>query len=217
MPVILQVETRDLRGKQLAKARKEGKLPAIVYGPKEAAKALFVDQRAFSKLFKEAGESTIITLKGLDEDTEVLVHDVAFDPARGGVTHVDFYAIERGKELTVDVPLEFVGEAPAIKLGGTLTKVLHEVEVTCRPSKLPQHIIVDVSALVDFGVQIQVKDITAPEGVKIENDPEDVVALVQAVKEEVEEAPTVIDMDAIEVEEKGKKEEPAIEGEESKA
>ena len=213
MPVTLDVEARSVRGKQLAKARKEGKLPAVVYGPKEESKALFLDQRAFDKVFKEAGESTIIVLKGLGEDTEVLVHDIAFDPSRGGITHVDFYAIERGKELTVDVPLEFIGEAPAIKLGGTLTKVLHQIEVTCRPSKLPQHIVVDVSGLDDFEKQIHVKDLQIPEGVKIENDPEDVVALVQAVKEEVEEAPTAIDMDSIEVEEKGKKEEESSEGE----
>jgi large subunit ribosomal protein L25 len=212
MPVTLKVEVRSERGKQLAKARKEGKLPAIVYGPKEESQALFVDQRTFDKLFKDAGESTIITLMGLKEDTEVLVHDIAFDPIRGGVTHVDFYAIERGKELTVDVPLEYIGEAPAIKLGGTLTKVLHEVEVTCRPSKLPQHIVVDVSALVDFETQIHVKDIVVPEGVTITNDLEDVVALVQVVEEEVEEVPEVIDMDAIEVEAKGKKEEESPEG-----
>lgn len=207
MTVTLSVETRKERGKELKKLRAAGKLPAVVYGPKEESQALSLDARVFNKLYKEAGESTIITLTGLKEDTEVLVHDVAFDPARGGITHVDFYAIERGKELTVDVPLEYVGEAPALKLGGTLTKVLHEVEVTCRPSKLPQHITVDVSALIDLETQIQVKDLVLPEGVKLENDPEDVVALVQAVEEEVEEVPEAIDMDAIEVEEKGKKKE----------
>lgn len=213
MTVTLQVETRTERGKQLSKLRSQGKLPAIVYGPKEEPQALTLDAGVFNKLFKEAGESTIITLTGLKQDTEVLVHDVAFDAEKGGITHVDFYAIERGKELTTDVPLEYIGEAPAVKLGGTLMRVIHEVEVTCRPSALPQHIEVDVSVLVDFDAQIHIKDIVAPEGVKIENDADEVIAFVQAVEEEEETETADVDMDAIEVEAKGKKEEVAEEGE----
>ncbi len=207
MTVTLHVEKRDERGKQLAKLRDAGKLPAVVYGPKEEATPLTLDKKVFEKIFKTAGESTIITLEGVGESKEVLVHDIAFDPEKGGFVHVDFYAIEKGKELTVDVPLEFVGEAPAAKLGGSLTKVLHEVEVTCKPSALPQHITVDVSVLVDFETQIHVKDLVLPAGVKIENDPEDVIALVSAVVEEVEAPAAVVDMDSIEVEQKGKKEE----------
>ena len=207
MAVTLQVEERTVRGKQLDALRKAGKLPAVVYGPKEKSTALTLDKRVFEKVFEETGESSIIVLKGVGEDKEVLVHEVAFDPLKGGMTHVDFYAIERGKELTVDIQLEFIGEAPAVKLGGVLTKVLHEVEVTCRPSLLPKNIIVDVTPLVDFDAAIHVKDLVVAEGVKIENDPEEVIALVQEVVEEVEEVPVAIDMDAIEVEEKGKKEE----------
>jgi len=206
MTVTLTAKTRTERGKQLGKLRKDGQLPAVVYGPKEDSTAIVLDQAAFEKVYRDAGESTIITLTGVGDDKEVLVHDIAFDPTKGGATHVDFYAIERGKELTVEVPLEFEGEAPAVKLGGSLTKVLHEVEVTCRPSALPKHIVVDISGLETFEDQIQVKDIALPEGVKMENEPEEVVALVQETKEEAEEAPEAVDMDAIEVEEKGKKE-----------
>jgi len=206
MAVTLKVEERKERGKQLKNLRKEGKLPAVVYGPEEESTALTIGQVPFEKLFHEAGESTIITLQGVGKDKEVLIHDVYFDPTKGGPIHVDFYAIERGKELTVNVPLEFEGEAPAVKQGGSLTKVLHEVEVTCRPSNLPQHITVDVSVLDDFEKQIHVKDIAVPEGVKIENSPDEVVALVQEVQEEVEEVPESVDMDAIEVEENGESE-----------
>ncbi|NCN52451.1 50S ribosomal protein L25 [Candidatus Parcubacteria bacterium] len=213
MTVTLNVEKREIKGKKLVGLRKAGKLPAVVYGPKEEATTIALDKATFEKIFREAGESTIITLTGVGEDKEVLVHDVAFDAAKGGAIHVDFYAIERGKELTLDVALEFVGEAPAVKLGGSLTKVLHEVEVTCRPNALPKHLIIDVSSLVDFGSSVHVRDIVVPEGVKIENDPEEMIALVQEVKEEAEEAPAEIDMDAIAVEEKGKKEEDSEEGE----
>lgn len=205
MTVTLQVEKREVTGKQLGKIRKAGKLPAVVYGPKEEATNIMLDKTVFEKVFRDAGESTIITLQGVGDDKEVLVHDIAFDAEKGGAVHVDFYAIEKGKELTVDVALEFIGEAPAVKLGGSLTKVLHEVEVTCRPNALPKHIEVDVSTLVDFDAAIHVKDLVIPTGVTINNDPEEVIAMVQEVKEEVEEGPTTIDMDAIAVEEKGKK------------
>jgi large subunit ribosomal protein L25 len=212
MTVTLQIENREATGKQLGKLRNEGKLPAVVYGPKHEATNITLDKGTFEKLLKTAGESTVITLKGEGEEIEVLVHDVAFNPAKGGILHVDFYAIEKGKEITVHVPLEFIGEAPAVKTGGSLTKVLHEIEVTCKPSALPQHIEVDVSGLDDFEKQIHVKDLTVPAGVKIENDKEEVVALVQEVKEEPEEAAPAVDMDAVEVEAKGK-----AEGEEEKA
>ena len=206
MTFSLTVEERKERGKQLGTLRGAGKLPAVMYGPKETATPLTIDRATFEKLFKQAGESSVIVLEGLAKPKEVLVHEVAFDPLKGGITHVDFYAIEAGKEITVAIPLEFVGEAPAVKLGGTLTKVLYEVEVTCMPAKLPQHLTVDVSALVDFETQIHVKDLEIPNGVKIENEPEDVVALVQEVKEEVIEEPVAVDMSAIEVEKKGKDE-----------
>jgi len=213
MTSTLTVEERTARGKQLRKLRSEDKLPAVVYGPKEDTHALTLGRKDFEKVLHEAGESSIITLTGVGEDKEVLIHDLAFDPVKGGVIHVDFYAIERGKELTVDVPLEYIGEAPAVKLGGSLTKVLHEIEVTCRPSALPKNITVDVSSLVTFEDQIQIKDLPIPEGVTVENESEEVVAMVQEVEEEAEEPAEAVDMDAIEVEEKGKKDEDEDEGE----
>lgn len=206
MTFSLTVEARTERGKQLERLRSAGKIPAVMYGPKEEATAITLDRAQFEKVFKETGESSVIVLEGLKDSKEVLVHDVSFDPRRGGIIHVDFYAIEAGKELTIDVPLEFIGEAPALKLGGTLTKVLHEIEVTAKPADLPQHLTVDVSGLDDFEKKIFVKDIVLPKGVTIGNDPEDVVVLVQAVEEEKEEPVAPVDMSAIEVEEKGKKE-----------
>lgn len=207
MTFSLTVEERTVRGKKLTQLRDAGKLPAVMYGPKEKPVALSIDRGTFEKLFKQTGESSVIVLEGLSAPKEVLVHDVAFDAHKGGITHVDFYAIEAGKEITVDVPLVFVGEAPALKVGGTLTKVLHEIEITCKPANLPKDIEVDISVLDTLEKQIHVKDLTVPKGVTIENDPEDVVALVQAVEEEKEEAPVAIDMNAIEVEKKGKTEE----------
>lgn len=186
--------------------RKAGELPGVVYGPKQEPISISFPKTVFEKMLKEAGESTVINLVGLGEEIEVLVHEVSFNPAKGGVEHVDFYALEKGKEITVHIPLEFIGEAPATKHGGSLTKVLHEVEVTCKPSALPQHLEVDISSLDDFEKQIHVKDIVIPAGVKIHNDGEEVVALVQEVIDEPEPEVVAVDMAAIEVEAKGKTE-----------
>lgn len=205
MTITLEITKREETGKKLGALRTAGKVPGIVYGPKHEAMKVTLDKGTFEKVLKEAGESTVINLVGAGEDIEVLVHEVAFNPAKGGVEHVDFYAIEKGKEITVHVPLEFIGEAPAVKQGGSLTKVLHEIEVTCKPSALPQHITVDVSSLDDFEKQIHVKDLAIPTGVTIGNEPDEVVVLVQEVKEEPE-AETAVDMEAVEVETKGKSE-----------
>ncbi len=185
--------------------RRGGSVPGVVYGPKQEPISVAVPQAVLEKMVREAGESTVLVLEGIGEPVEVLIHDVSFDAHRGGINHVDFYAIEAGKEVTVNVPLEFTGEAPAVKLGGSLTKVLHEVEVTCRPSALPQQLTVDVSTLTDFEVQIQVSDLVLPAGVTVSNSPEEVIALVQEVKEE-EEVEVEVDMEAVEVEQKGKEE-----------
>jgi len=203
----LHAQTRTERGKQLRALRAAGQIPAVVYGAKEEATPLSLSAIEFGKVFRAAGESTVITLSGLDDDKEVLVQDVSFDPVTGVMLHVDFYAIEKGKKVTVDVPIEFVGEAPVLKLGAVLTKVLHAIEVEALPKDLPHEITVDVSALVAIDDQITVADIAVPAGVTVLNDSEETIVVASAVEEESEEPAEAIDMSAIEVEAKGKKEE----------
>lgn len=204
MTVKLEVTKRTMTAKAV---RKTADIPAVIYGPKQEPINISVNKVAFEKMVREAGESTVINLVGLKDEIEVLIHDVAFNPAKGGVEHADFYALEKGKEITVHVPLEFDGEAPATKKGGSLTKVLHEIEITCKPADLPQHIMVDVSGLDDFEKQIHVKDLVIPKGVTVHNDAEEVVALVQEVVEEPEAEIAPVDMAAVEVASKGKAEE----------
>jgi len=187
------------------KVRSEGNIPGIVYGPKQEPISITLDKTVFEKTLHTAGESTIINLMGLGEDIEVLVHDVAFNAEKGGVEHVDFYAIERGKELTTNVTLEFIGEAPVEKNGATVTKVLQDIEVTCRPSVLPSHIDVDISVLTEDSSQILIKDLKIADDVKVTLEEDAVVASVSAAREEEpEEEAEAIGMDAVEVEEKGK-------------
>lgn len=193
--------------------RAAGRVPGVVYGPKQEPISITTDAFTFTKTLREAGESTILTLKGLDEEIEVLVHDVAFDAEKGGVSHVDFYAIERGKELTVNVAIEFTGESAAEKSGAMINKALHEIEVTCRPSVLPSQIEVSLESLASVGDQITVADLVVPEGVAFNTEAETLVAAAaEARAEEVDEPVESVDMDAVEVKEKGKAEEAESEG-----
>lgn len=185
--------------------RGEGLLPAVLYGPKEETASIGVVAKDFKKVLHEAGESAIIELVGVGNPKEALIHDVAFHPVTDEPLHADFYVIEKDKKLTVSVPLEFEGTSPAVKgKGGTLVKVLHELEIEVLPRDLPHEIKVDISSLTDFDSQIAVKDLTLPEGVTPTADSEEVVASVAAPKsaEEMEanESVSDVDMSAVEVE-----------------
>lgn len=182
-------------------------ITAVVYGPKFPSTSIFVNKKAFDKTFKEAGESVIIELEGLDKPVEVLIKDVAFSPTKGGIQHVDFYALEMGKEITTHIPLHFINEAPASKLGAVLNKVLHEVTVVCKPSDLPSHLDVDLGLLVNLEDQIHISDLVAPAGVKIDEEPNDIVALAEEVKEEVVVDEPVVAAADVPAEKKGKAEE----------
>ncbi len=195
------------------KLRKSGKLPAVFYGRKEKSTPVAVPLNTFMKIWKEAGETSVVKLSGeAGGDREVLIHEVDLDPIRSIPRHVDFYVYEKGKKLQVEVPLEFTGISPAVKdLGGILVKVLHKVEVEAEPKNLPRSLNVDISTLVDFKSQILVSGIKLPEGVSVMNDLGDVVAAVSEPREEEEEKPAeTVDLSQIEVEKKGKE---AAEGE----
>jgi len=206
MTITLPVKLRE-DATNTKSLRASGAVPAVVYGPKQEPIQIAIDSKEFDKIRREAGESTIITLDGLKEEIEVLIKSVDFDPVRQQINHADLYAIERGKDMTATVPIHFEGEAPAEKQNvGVVTKVLHEIEVTCRPSNLPSEIVVDLSGLSTLEDKVLVKDLKVGEGVALNAEDEDPVAVVNAVKEEVEEEPAEVDMDAIEVEQKGKDE-----------
>jgi large subunit ribosomal protein L25 len=206
----LTVEKRD-KTTNVKELRRTGKVPAVVYGRSEESTPITVDRKVFEKLFHEAGESTVITLKGLGAIKEALINEVALHPVSGAPMHVDFYAIEKGQTVTVSVPLEFEGVSPAVKdLGGVLVKVMHELEIECEPKDLPQQIIVDISKLKTFDDQITVKDLSLPASAKLSIDPDEVVALVNTIADEVESAPLDISQIGSSVE-RGKKEEEAAE------
>lgn len=187
--------------------RKVGKLPAVFYGKKEKAVSISVLFRDFEKVYKDAGESTVIKLVGVGEPKEALIHDIDFDPVKDIPRHIDFFVLEKGAKVDVNIPLEFIGESSAVKnLGGNLVKVLHSIEIKVSPKDLPKHLSVDISGLVDFESKILAKGIKLPESAELITKPEEVVALVAEAVEEIEETVEAPDLNSIEVEKKGKEE-----------
>lgn len=205
--ISLNVEKRKI-GESLPSLRKKGLIPAVFYGKKEASTPISISLNDFVKVWETAGESSVVTLKVKEgEELEALVHDVDLDPVSEVPRHADFYVFEKGQKIKIEIPIEFVGVAPAVKdLGGILIKVQRTLEIEALPKNLPHEIKVDISPLVNFESQILGKDIALPEGVTLVDGADEVVALVSEAKEEVvEEVP--VDLSAIEVEKKGKKEE----------
>jgi large subunit ribosomal protein L25 len=202
----LQADIRDTKT-DAALIRKAGNIPAVFYGKKEASTPISIREVDFLKVWKEAGESTVVTLQTPEGPKDSLIHDVSIHPVSGKPQHADFYVFEAGHKVEVALPVEFIGISAAVKdLGGTLVKVVHEIKIEAMPKDLPHNIEVDISSLANFGDQILAKDIPMPKGVELKLNPEDVVVTVSAPREEKEEEAAPVDLSAIEVEKKGKEE-----------
>ena len=204
----LKTEIRNLNTAPEA-VRKAGHIPAVFYGKKEASTPISIRQVDFLKVWKQAGESSVVTLDTPDGAKESLIHDVDLDPITGTPRHADFYVFEKGHKVEVALPVEFIGVSPAVKdLGGILVKVLHELKVEAMPKDLPHNIEIDISGLAQFGDQVLASDLKLPAGVELKEKPEEVVVTISAPREEKEEEAAPVDLSAIEVsEERGKKEE----------
>lgn len=210
---------REIFGRKTNKERKNGLVPAVVYGKGLKSVSLWVKALDLKKVISKFGESPIVELemeKG--EKSNAIIHEIQRDPVSGNFLHVDFYKVRMDEKLEAEVELNFVGEAPAIKeLGGILVKNLTAVEVSCFPADLPSQIDVDTSILKTFEDSIRIKDLKIPEKVEVKNDPETTVALIEeprseeelkALEEEVKEDVTKVEGVV--------KEEPVAEGEEGK-
>lgn len=207
--LILEATNRTVAD-DLVSLRKEGKMPAVFYGKKTESTPISIVQKDFLKVWKTAGESSVVSIKTPKGTVDTLIHDVDIDPVTDNVRHVDFYVFEKGKKIEVDVPLEFVGVGAAVKdLGGILVKALHEIKVSADPTNIPHQVDVDLTLLVTLDSVIKAGDLKLPAGVTLVEKEDEIVAAVSVYKEEVEQTP--VDLSSIEVEKKGKKEE---EGEE---
>ncbi|MFA5128794.1 MAG: 50S ribosomal protein L25 [Patescibacteria group bacterium] len=213
MTLSLNVKKREVTGRGVKNLRKQNFIPAVIYGKDVPSLNLVVEYLPFNKLYKEAGESTLIDLK-IDEaaPVKVLVQEVQMDPRTGKFSHVDFRQIKMTEKLKVDALLKFIGEAPAVKeLGGTFVHSMEKIEIECLPQDLVHEIEVDISGLKTFEDSIQIKDLKVSEGVKILDDMNATIATVEAPLTEEElkaelETPVAEKVDEVEVVEKEKKE-----------
>lgn len=186
---------------------KEGFIPAVYYGAHAKSTPIFINNAEFIKAFQDAGESSSITLVTEHGNESAMIQDVQRHPVKNNVTHVDFYILEKGQKVHVKTPIEFVGESQAVKDGAVLVKVMHELSVEGEPSKLPHEFTVDISALATINDVITAGDIKLPGGVTLYHvNAEDIVVSVTQAVEEAEQVTAPVDLSAIEVEKKGKKE-----------
>src|SRR3989338_9950636 len=192
--VKLEAKTRKELGKEVVKReRVKGIIPAIVYRKGERSVPLFLDRKSMEKALRtSAGENALINLK-IESDEKAksktcIIKDLQHDPLSGNILHVDFNEISLTEEIRVNVPLASKGEAAGVKQeGGVLEHLLLEIQVECLPTEIPQKLEVDIADL-KIGGALFIKDIVAPKGVKILNDPEvSIIAVEKPVEIKVEE------------------------------
>ncbi len=204
---VLNVQVRDkaVKAKNL---RKEGLLVAEFYGHGMENMSLQMDYQEFRKLYREAGENTVIDLVVEGGKTlKVLVHQVEYDPVTDEFQHVDFINVRMDEEVTTNVPIILEGQAPAVKeMGGVLMQNLDELEIRCLPGDLIHEITVNIESLVDFHSSIHVSDISIPGKIAIVTDPERTIVTVTAPREEEPEETVEADVASVEVEGEKKEE-----------
>lgn len=186
--ISLKAKLRTERGRKINKGRKDGLIPAVIYGKGIEAQSLWVAYLDFKRLLGKSGESVIIDLKIDDkDDRNVIINELQKDPVRGSYTHIDFFQVNMAEKIEAEVHLEFGGESPAVReAGGVLVKSIDKVHVKCLPADLPSHIDVDVAAIKTFEDHICAKDLKVSDKVEIKLDPETVIALVTPPRTEEE-------------------------------
>lgn len=176
----LKSKKREIFGKKVKILRNQGLVPAVVYGGSEGSIPLVLELKEFKKVFKHAGETTLVRLfVDKEKFKNVLIHDSSRDPVTGEIKHIDFYEVKMDEKIAAKVPLIFTGNAPAITdLGGVLVKAIQELEIRALPADLPHEIEVDISVLKTFDDNIAVKNIKLPKNVEsLENASASVVSV----------------------------------------
>ncbi len=163
------------------KTRDGERIPAVVYGPKRESTPILINKKEFAKLYKEAGESTLITLDIEDtkEKVSVLIYDVQEDPIKRDIMHADFLEPNLKEKVEAEIPLVFVGSSPVVEeMEGTLVRNADTVDVKALPDKLPHEVEVDIGKIQTFDDVVYIKDLKIPSEVEIMQDEDMVVAMV---------------------------------------
>ena len=215
----LEAQVRTILGGKVRSLRASGYIPAVLYGKGQEALNLQVPVKNFTKVLKEAGESTLVYVNVDGKSYPTIIHDVAKDPVKDHLIHADFYKVSLTEKIKTKVPVVFVGEASAVKdLSGIFVRNVNELEVEALPQNLPHEISINISSLKNFGDQILVRDINLGSDVKIEAEADAIIATVQEPKSQEEldaelAAPTAGVEDVKVIEKEKPEEESSAEGE----
>jgi len=196
--------------RQASDIRKEGMIPAVLYGTQIESLSLKIDLKEFEKVYQEAGENTLVELKveGGNKEFLVLIHQVQFDVVGGYPIHIDFFQPSLKEKTEAKVPLVFEGESLAVSdLDGTLVKNIFELEIKALPQDFPKEIKVNIDRLKTFDDEILVKDLEIPENIEVLREPDEVVATVSRPEKVEEELEKPIEEKIEEVEKVGEEEE----------
>ncbi|MBI2007192.1 MAG: 50S ribosomal protein L25 [Candidatus Blackburnbacteria bacterium] len=186
----LTAQERKVFGRKVGRLRREGILPANIYGKKIKSLAVQVKQEEFDKCFAEAGETGLVELKVDNTVHPVLIHNLQRDPVTDQPLHADFLEVSLKEKVTATVPVELVGKSPAEKEGGVVVQQMHEVEVEALPTDLPEKVEVDISGLTEIDQAIKAGELKVDKTkVEIKEDPERIVVSVAPPAKEEEAAP----------------------------
>ncbi|MCX6817024.1 MAG: 50S ribosomal protein L25 [Candidatus Beckwithbacteria bacterium] len=192
----LKAEPRKISGRKVKQLRRQGIIPANIYGKDVKSLSIQIPAKEFKAVFAKAGETAILDLEIIKEakPRPVLIHSVQQHPVTDEILHADFHQVDLTKKVVVAIPVEVSGIAPATTKGGVLIQLIHETEVEALPRDLPEKFMIDVSKLAEIGQGISLKDIkvdTAKVKIMSENLDELVVKIEEPTKEEVVAAPVV--------------------------
>jgi large subunit ribosomal protein L25 len=216
----LSAETRDRAGKGASREmRRQGRVPAVIYGQKQEPLPIHVEEKALVKMLQTGHfMNSIVMIETGGAPTRTLPKDVQFHPVTDRPLHVDFLRISEHSKVHVNVPIRFINdeESPGIKRGGVLNTVLHDLELVCDASKIPDDIVIDLTGL-DIGDSIHLEAIRIPEGCQAATDDLSLtiatIVAPSAMKQEEEEAAAAADVPTVGEEGEGEAGEAAPEGE----
>jgi large subunit ribosomal protein L25 len=181
---VLDAKVRTVFGKKNKNLRKAGLLPANIYGTKFSSLAISVNYIEFKRTFRIVGETGVVYIKTEKEEIPTLITSLQRDPLEGLVLHADFRKVDLSIKIEAEVPLTFVGIAPAVNAGGVILTQTDKVTVEALPQDIPNHIEIDLSVLKEIGAEIKVSDIPVNTTYIIKTDPTKVLLSVTAHKEE---------------------------------
>jgi large subunit ribosomal protein L25 len=182
----LKAELREARKSQVKNLRRQGLVPAVVYGKGSDATSIQIEAKPLRKVLREAGTHQLISLLIDNEPPKLaLARDIQQNALNRDYLHVDFYAVTMGEKVTANVPIILKGVSPAVRdKGGLLMQGLDQVDIECLPSKLIASIEVNVEGLLDFNDSISVSDLDLSEDITILSDPDSLVARIEAPRTE---------------------------------